>query len=310
MEELLGEVLCCIHKRGGSHPQNEEVGRKWWEKVERVQRVIEEQVRAQAPLRMVQRERNQIPVAVLEPLAAAQDFLPLEINPVPLADRNRMLEGRFAQRRELIRRQDEFRIRDEERIREEERREREETARRERQERERQEREEEERREKARRLHQARLQAQNAAQQRQERDLQIQVLQQEAAARVQNIRNLRLRRLAIPGPVVIQPIFRRPAIPRLIVVQPIFRRPTILELVAVQPLFQPRPIQRPLLRKPLGDCPLCFEPIAQDEDAEWCRAQCGQNVCKGCFEQWRVSLLGRRQLTCCICRAVWKSEGE
>lgn len=44
-------------------------------------------------------------------------------------------------------------------------------------------------------------------------------------------------------------------------------------------------------RKPVqGDCPVCFmefEPA--HEEIVWCRAQCGQNIHKVCFERWAAS---------------------
>jgi hypothetical protein len=42
------------------------------------------------------------------------------------------------------------------------------------------------------------------------------------------------------------------------------------------------------VRKPITDpCPICFEPFCCPDDAVWCRAQCGQNVHRTCFERWR-----------------------
>ncbi|CAD6454192.1 52b3f414-9f67-4646-afe2-4f4b5e5a8042 [Sclerotinia trifoliorum] len=327
MEDLLGEVLCYIHKQGGSHPQNEEVGGRWWGRVERVQlslqRGVEEQVRAQSPLRMVERERYQIPVAVREPVVTARNFVPFGKYKMLASESQREEAQREEAQREEAQREEAQReeAQREEAQREEERRMREETARRERQEalrlreeesqreeaqreeaqREEAQREEAQReeaqREEAQILHQSQLQAQRRSEDAElqlERDRQIQVLQQqhEATAHLQNTRDIRSRRLDVPQPVAIQSIFQRPTI-------------AIPEPITTQPPLQPHPIQRPLLRKPLDDCPLCYEPIARDEDAEWCRAQCGQNVCKECFAQWRHTL-GRIKITCCICRAKWK----
>ncbi|KAG4035490.1 hypothetical protein MFRU_001g02590 [Monilinia fructicola] len=74
------------------------------------------------------------------------------------------------------------------------------------------------------------------------------------------------------------------------------------------------PIRRPaelhiVRRKPLDDCFACMEPIRALEDAQWCRAQCGQNMCNECFELWRANQPDGGQLRCGICRAVWKWAG-
>ena len=45
-------------------------------------------------------------------------------------------------------------------------------------------------------------------------------------------------------------------------------------------------------RKPVeGDCPICFSKMEEGPNTEpvvWCRAACGQNIHKGCFETWYV----------------------
>ncbi|KAK4103557.1 hypothetical protein N658DRAFT_389942, partial [Parathielavia hyrcaniae] len=42
-------------------------------------------------------------------------------------------------------------------------------------------------------------------------------------------------------------------------------------------------------RKPVeGDCPICFCEL-EGEAVVWCRAACGQNVHKGCFETWAAT---------------------
>ena len=49
-------------------------------------------------------------------------------------------------------------------------------------------------------------------------------------------------------------------------------------------------------RKPIeGDCPICFMPFEPDEreDIVWCRAACGNNIHRACFEQWAKSQNGR-----------------
>lgn len=43
-----------------------------------------------------------------------------------------------------------------------------------------------------------------------------------------------------------------------------------------------------------------------DEEIVWCRAACGNNIHKGCFEQW-AGTKGDRA-TCPFCRAAWERE--
>lgn len=74
-------------------------------------------------------------------------------------------------------------------------------------------------------------------------------------------------------------------------------------------------------RKPVeGDCPICFcEMEAKGTGAEsvvWCRAACGQNVHKGCFETWAATKRrqpgggGNGEVTCPYCRSVWEGDAE
>ncbi|KAL2255629.1 hypothetical protein VTK26DRAFT_2982 [Humicola hyalothermophila] len=66
-------------------------------------------------------------------------------------------------------------------------------------------------------------------------------------------------------------------------------------------------------RKPVdGDCPICFCEL-KGEPIVWCRAACGQNIHKGCFETWAVTK--RRQgwkaeVTCPYCRSVWEGDED
>jgi hypothetical protein len=62
-------------------------------------------------------------------------------------------------------------------------------------------------------------------------------------------------------------------------------------------------------RKPIdGECPICVFDMEPDEDIVWCKASCGQNFHKDCFEQWKISKRGGR-VTCVYCRAEWQEEG-
>jgi hypothetical protein len=56
-------------------------------------------------------------------------------------------------------------------------------------------------------------------------------------------------------------------------------------------------------RKPVeGDCPICFCAFEAAEAIVYCRATCGQNIHKGCFEMWaatkRKSPGAKEQVTC------------
>jgi hypothetical protein len=87
------------------------------------------------------------------------------------------------------------------------------------------------------------------------------------------------------------------------------------------------PCSRPhrIKRKPItDDCCICYEPICCLDDAVWCRAQCGQNVHRECFRDWRVHSLDEAQkrrmdyreednlevVNCVFCRARWRWEWE
>lgn len=62
-------------------------------------------------------------------------------------------------------------------------------------------------------------------------------------------------------------------------------------------------------RKPVeGDCPICVFEMEPGEELVWCKAACGQNFHKQCFDQWRASKRGAR-LTCVYCRSEWQEEG-
>ncbi|KAK1750304.1 SWIM zinc finger protein [Echria macrotheca] len=71
-------------------------------------------------------------------------------------------------------------------------------------------------------------------------------------------------------------------------------------------------------RKPLeGDCPICFcEMEPEGEAIVWCKAACGQNIHKGCFEMWAATKRqqggwGERvEVTCPYCRSVWEGDDD
>jgi hypothetical protein len=86
-------------------------------------------------------------------------------------------------------------------------------------------------------------------------------------------------------------------------------------------------------RKPIeGDCPICFEELSAaagaDDGAEesgggskhnteqlvWCRAACGQNMHKQCFQMWsatkRQQAGGASKVTCPFCRSPWEGDDD
>ncbi|KAJ5934731.1 hypothetical protein N7466_004278 [Penicillium verhagenii] len=63
-------------------------------------------------------------------------------------------------------------------------------------------------------------------------------------------------------------------------------------------------------RKPVeGDCPICFMEFEPHEDTVWCKAACGNNIHKTCFDQWAATT--RKSGVRCrmnISRAAWKND--
>ncbi|MCJ1225447.1 hypothetical protein MMC12_002096 [Toensbergia leucococca] len=58
-----------------------------------------------------------------------------------------------------------------------------------------------------------------------------------------------------------------------------------------------------------GDCPICFTEFEpESEDIVWCKAACGNNIHKECFEQWAKSQKGVRELRCVFCRTPWQED--
>ena len=66
-------------------------------------------------------------------------------------------------------------------------------------------------------------------------------------------------------------------------------------------------------RKPLEDeCPICcedFEPETSKEEVVYCKAACGNNVHKQCFEQWAATKKGG-SVTCPFCRTLWQGDED
>lgn len=71
-------------------------------------------------------------------------------------------------------------------------------------------------------------------------------------------------------------------------------------------------------RKPIeGDCPICFNEmeVHKPEEIVWCRAACGQNVHKECFEMWAATKrkqagASKADVTCPYCRSVWEGDDD
>lgn len=64
-------------------------------------------------------------------------------------------------------------------------------------------------------------------------------------------------------------------------------------------------------RKPVeGDCPICCEDFNPDsEEIVYCKAACGNNIHKACFEQWAATK-GHRQVSCPYCRTPWVGDED
>lgn len=66
-------------------------------------------------------------------------------------------------------------------------------------------------------------------------------------------------------------------------------------------------------RKPLeGECPICcvdFEPENRKEEVVFCKAACGNNIHKECFQQWAAIKKGG-EVTCPFCRTPWEGDEE
>ncbi|MCJ1369447.1 hypothetical protein MMC20_000658 [Loxospora ochrophaea] len=68
---------------------------------------------------------------------------------------------------------------------------------------------------------------------------------------------------------------------------------------------------QPSNRKPAtGDCPICFTEFEPEtEEIVWCKAACGNNIHKTCFEQWAASQKGKG-VNCVYCRTPWQGDED
>ncbi|KAI9376547.1 hypothetical protein BJX61DRAFT_324824 [Aspergillus egyptiacus] len=62
-------------------------------------------------------------------------------------------------------------------------------------------------------------------------------------------------------------------------------------------------------RKPVeGDCPICFMEFEPEKEAiVWCRAACGNNIHKTCFQKWAATQQGQG-VRCVYCRSPWQNQ--
>ncbi|KAL2041184.1 hypothetical protein N7G274_006128 [Stereocaulon virgatum] len=59
-----------------------------------------------------------------------------------------------------------------------------------------------------------------------------------------------------------------------------------------------------------GDCPICFTEFEpENEEIVWCKAACGNNIHKTCFEQWAKSQSGK-EVRCVYCRTPWQGDED
>lgn len=63
-------------------------------------------------------------------------------------------------------------------------------------------------------------------------------------------------------------------------------------------------------RKPIEEgteCPICYMDMLDTEQLVWCKAACGNNMHKSCFDQWATSQRGQT-VKCVYCRTPWQPE--
>lgn len=62
-------------------------------------------------------------------------------------------------------------------------------------------------------------------------------------------------------------------------------------------------------RKPIeGECPICYMDMDEENnELVWCKAACGNNMHKSCFDQWAASQRGK-VVKCVYCRTEWQMD--
>ncbi|KAJ5176368.1 RING finger domain protein [Penicillium canariense] len=64
-------------------------------------------------------------------------------------------------------------------------------------------------------------------------------------------------------------------------------------------------------RKPVeGDCPICFMEFEAKDETIWCKAACGNNIHKACFDQWAATSRAQGPVRCVYCRTNWKFDSD
>jgi len=53
------------------------------------------------------------------------------------------------------------------------------------------------------------------------------------------------------------------------------------------------------------DCPICYCPFEEGDSVVYCKARCGTNVHKTCFQGWAQTKRGGA-VTCVMCREPWQ----
>jgi hypothetical protein len=56
-------------------------------------------------------------------------------------------------------------------------------------------------------------------------------------------------------------------------------------------------------RQPITECGVCLEVFDSTDDADYCRAKCGQNICRTCLCNWKVEC--GKEVICVYCRSPW-----
>lgn len=77
--------------------------------------------------------------------------------------------------------------------------------------------------------------------------------------------------------------------------------------------FDQEPIAHKGTRKPIeGDCPICVCEFEEGDDIVWCKAACGQNFHRLCFEQWKRAkgVQHGNPVKCVFCRQEWIDEPD
>ncbi|KAI0204054.1 hypothetical protein F4808DRAFT_457161 [Astrocystis sublimbata] len=59
-----------------------------------------------------------------------------------------------------------------------------------------------------------------------------------------------------------------------------------------------------------GDCPICFSPFEGAEKTVYCKATCGNNIHRECFERWAATKRRGAAVTCPMCRSPWQGDED